>query len=63
MTAKQLAEMMISGDLDYKPENDAYWIAEKYIQLCDALDDNFADLTSEGRKEIRAVLDEDPAIL
>ncbi len=63
MTAKELAEMMINGNLDYTPENDAHWIAEKYIQLCETIEDNFGDLMSEGRKEIRAVLDEDPAIL
>ena len=38
MTAKELAEMMINGNLDYKPENDAHWIATKYIELAEEVE-------------------------
>ena len=61
MTAKQLAEMMINGDLDYKPEHDAHWIAEKYLQLSEAVMKCFLNLPDEAAKEINEIMCEDPA--
>lgn len=60
MIAKELAQMMISGDLDYTPENDAYWIAEKYIQLADAAEKIIKDHSLVNRIEIRLIMEEDP---
>jgi len=61
VTAKQLAKMMINGDLDYKPENDAHWIAEKYIQLHDAVMESFNELPVETMKKLKVIMCEDPA--
>ena len=61
MKAKDLAEMMINGDLDYKPNDDAYWIAEKYIQLSEAVMRAFLNLPYEAQTEINKIMCEDPA--
>ena len=62
MIAKDLAEMMINGDLDYKPENDAYWIAKKYIELSGEVEKSLLSIPSlESRIRLRLILDEDPA--
>ena len=62
MIAKDLAEMMINGDLDYTPENDAYHIALKYIELADEVERSLLSIPSlESRIKLRLILSEDPA--
>lgn len=61
MKAKELAEMMISGDLGYKPENDAYRIATKYIELADATEKIIKDHSLEHRIKATLIMEEDRA--
>jgi hypothetical protein len=61
MKAKDLAEMMVNGDLPYGPE-DAYFIASKYIELSEAVMKCFLNLPDEAMKEINEIMCEDPAL-
>ncbi len=61
MTAKQLAKMMIDGDLDYQPENDAHYVATSYIQLHGLVMRHFNSLPVDAMKEFKALLCEDRA--
>jgi len=63
MTAKQLAEMMISGDLGYKPENDAHWIATKYLELEAVTKKLILSRSLINRLEANSIMSEDPALI
>ena len=67
MNAKQLAEAMIDGSLNYRPENDAHSIAKSYLELANLIENIFEEYNSKGCISTRLCLmvadhlDADPA--
>ena len=48
MTAKELAEAMLDGSLNYSPTDDASYIAKSYIALADLVEKTFEEYNSTG---------------
>ncbi|MBV1929803.1 MAG: hypothetical protein KUG81_09880 [Gammaproteobacteria bacterium] len=68
MNAKQLAESMVDGSLNYRPENDAYSIAKSYLELAGLVEKTFSEYNTTGHLstklclEVIVHLDADPAL-
>lgn len=48
MNAKDLAEVMLDGSLNYEPEDDAHFIAESYLKMHEAVREIY-ELSTFGR--------------
>ena len=67
MTARELAESMIDGTLNYSPTDDACSIAKSYLALADLVEEaldkynNTGRLSTALRLQVGALLSHDPA--
>jgi len=67
MNAKDLAEAMISGELNYTPEDDASSIAKSYLKLAEFVVNVFDEYNGTGHLSTKTclkggfLLSEDPA--
>lgn len=67
MTAKDLAELMLDGSLGYTPEDDASFIAKKYLEAVKLIEDTFDEYNRTGHLSTKLCLragvqlSEDPA--
>ena len=65
MTAEDLAEMMINGDLDYvpDPDSDYCFIAEQHVRLCKAIKAEWEHIPNSSRENLTTILNHNPANL
>lgn len=56
MTAKDLAELILDGSLGYTPENDASFIARKYLEAVKLIEDVFDEYNRTGHLSTKLCL-------